>query len=66
MKSRSLGLNAVFAAPVALGVLNLIGLVGALLADGAWDLIGSGLLATSIGTIIWARLMARRVQRRGG
>lgn len=56
----SLSPGAVFGAPLALAVLSLIGLVGALLADGAWDRIGAGLLATSLVTIAWARFRPRQ------
>jgi hypothetical protein len=57
---KALGLGAVFAAPLALFVLSLVGLVGALLEDGVWDWIGSGLLATAVIAIAWARLFRSR------
>ncbi|RZJ17234.1 MAG: hypothetical protein EON91_10140 [Brevundimonas sp.] len=50
---------AIFRIPVVVAVLSLIGLVGALLDDGAWDGIGSGLLAVAVVVTIWA-LVARR------
>lgn len=52
-------LNSTFGWPLVLGVLNSIGLVGALLWDGVWDWLGALLLATSIGVIAWARLRRR-------
>ncbi|WP_421730889.1 hypothetical protein [Brevundimonas sp.] len=64
MSRKSIGhhqsLSAIFAIPLILGVLALIGLVGALLQDGAWDLIGSALLAAAVGVVVWARIRARR------
>ena len=53
-------LGAIFAVPLFLGILALIGLIGALLQDGAWDLIGSALLAAAVGVVVWARIKARR------
>lgn len=55
---------ATFAAPLAIGVLSLIGLVGALLDDGAWDRIGALLLAVPVAAIIWARLARADAGRR--
>ena len=52
-----LSLRAIFAAPVLLFVLSLVGLVGALLEDGAWDWIGSALLATTVIAVAWARFV---------
>ena len=57
---RALSLGAIFAAPVALFVLSLVGLIGALLEDGAWDWIGSALLATAVAAVVWARLFRSR------
>tara|TARA_R110002167_G_scaffold1352_2_gene6021 strand:- start:7943 stop:8125 length:183 start_codon:yes stop_codon:yes gene_type:complete len=51
------GLVGIFAIPLALALVSLIGLVGALLGDGAWDLIGAGLLATTLVAILWARFV---------
>lgn len=48
MSRRNLGLAETFGAPLVLVILSLIGLVGALLADGAWDWIGAGLLMTTV------------------
>lgn len=55
----ALSLRAIFGAPLALAVLSLIGLVGALLADGLWDGLGAVLLGASVATIVWARLRRR-------
>ena len=60
MKRETLPTDAIFGAPLALAVLGLTGLVGSLLADGAWDWIGAGLLATSLLTIAWARSRRRK------
>ena len=49
-------LKSTFGWPLVLGVLNSVGLVGALLWDGLWDGLGALLLAASIGVIAWARL----------
>lgn len=59
MSRKDLGVRAVFGVPLALGGLSLIGLVGALLQDGAWDLAGAGLLATTILAVVWARFRRR-------
>ena len=56
MSRKDQSLTAIFAAPLALAVLSLIGLIGALLADGAWDRIGAALLAAPVAAILWARL----------
>ncbi|MFN3930710.1 MAG: hypothetical protein ACK4JY_03070 [Brevundimonas sp.] len=60
----SFSLAAIFGAPLALAALSLIGLVGALLADGLWDGLGAGLLGASLATIVWARLRRRPVGHR--
>lgn len=54
-----LSLATIFRTPLVLALLSLTGLVGALLADGVWDWIGTALLATVIVTVAWAR-MGRR------
>lgn len=59
MSRKDLGIRAVFGVPLVLGVLSLIGLVGALLENGAWDLTGAGLLATTILVVLWARFRRR-------
>ena len=56
MSRKDQSLAAIFAAPLALAALSLIGLIGALLADGAWDWIGAALLAAPVAAILWARL----------
>ena len=56
---KDLSLWAVFRAPIMLFVLSLIGLVGALLEDGAWDMIGSVLLASTVVATIWALVRSR-------
>ena len=56
MSRKDQSLAAIFAAPLALAALSLTGLIGALLADGAWDVIGAALLATPVAAILWARL----------
>lgn len=53
------GLWAVFGAPLVLGVLALIGLVGALLENGVWDGLGAALLATSAVAVVWFRFRRR-------
>lgn len=61
---RSLPLVAILGLPLVLMILSLTGLVGALIYDGAWDVIGSGLLAVVIGVILWAWVRARGGHRR--
>ena len=56
MSRKDQSLAAIFAAPLALAALSLTGLIGALLADGAWDVIGAALLAAPVAAILWARL----------
>jgi hypothetical protein len=55
MSPKRQSLAAVFAIPLLLAVFSLTGLIGALLADGEWDLAGAGLLATSLAAVGWAR-----------
>ena len=57
---RGLSLWAIFAIPMVVAALSLIGLVGALLDDGAWDWIGAGLLAVSVAVTVWALVTRRR------
>jgi len=59
MSRKDLGYRAIFGAPLIIGALSLIGLVGALLDDGLWDGLGAGLLAVNLGAVAWA-LAARR------
>lgn len=56
----ALSLAAIFGAPLVLAVLSLTGLVGALLADGLWDGLGAGLLATTVVAIVWMRFRRRK------
>lgn len=58
MKTHRQSLIEVFVWPVVLFVLGLIGLVGALLADGLWDGLGAALVATAVVAIVWARARA--------
>lgn len=58
-RGKDLSLWAVFGVPLALGVLALIGLVGALLENGLWDGLGAALLATSVVVVLWARFRRR-------
>ncbi len=48
----------IFRWPLLLAVLSLTGLVGALLTDGAWDWIFAAMIATSVATVVWARMRA--------
>ncbi|MFC5343069.1 hypothetical protein ACETK8_18260 [Brevundimonas staleyi] len=50
----------IFQWPLALGVLSLTGLVGALLTDGVWDWIFAALIATCVAAIVWARARVHR------
>jgi hypothetical protein len=56
---KDLSLWAVFRMPLALFVLSLAGLVGALLEDGVWDWIGSALLASTVVATVWALVRSR-------
>ena len=60
VKTHRQGLAEIFALPLMIAVLAMIGLVGALLDDGLWDGLGAGLLAVSVVAIVWARTRARR------
>jgi len=59
MKTGPLDLKAIFAVPLVVAVLSLIGLVGALLGDGVWDGIGWIGLGAGVAVTLWA-LIARR------
>lgn len=61
---RSLPLFAILGAPLLLMILSLIGLVGALIYDGAWDVIGSALLGLVIIVALWAWIRAGIAHRR--
>ncbi len=59
MSRKDLPWRAIFGVPLVVGVLSLVGLVGALLDDGLWDGLGAALIAVSLGVVVWA-LAARR------
>jgi hypothetical protein len=59
----SFPLVAILGVPLLLMILSLIGLVGALIYDGAWDVIGSALLGVVIGVALWARVRAKVTHR---
>ncbi len=59
MTKHRLSLAAIFGLPTLLAVLSLIGLFGALLGDGAWDVVGAVLLGTAVAAIVWAVARAR-------
>ena len=46
----------VFAVPALIAAASLIGLVGALLDDGAWDVVGWIGLGIPVAVLVWARL----------
>lgn len=62
-RKRDQSLKAIFLWPLILGVLSLIGLVGALLVEGPWDWVFAALIATCVVAIIWARARVRRSPR---
>ena len=59
MKTGAYGLRGVFAIPLVVAILSLIGLIGALLGDGVWDGIGWIGLGACVAVTVWA-LIARR------
>lgn len=59
-RTRDLSLWAIFALPLVVAVFSLIGLVGALLDDGAWDWGGALLLAAPVAVTVWALATRRR------
>ena len=59
MKTGPLSLKALFAIPLSVAILSLIGLVGALLGDGVWDWVGWLGLGACVAVAGWA-LAARR------
>ncbi len=61
MSRKDLSLRAIFAAPLLLFVLSLIGLVVALLGDGPWDWVGQALLASTM--VVLARVLVTRRRR---
>ena len=66
MSRRDLGPWAIFGAPLALAVFSLIGLVGALLADGVWDWLGAGLVGSAIAGAVAGRMRRRLGNRAQG
>lgn len=60
MSRKDLSLRAIFAAPLLLFVLSLIGLVVALLGDGPWDWVGQVLLASTMVVLAWVIFTRRR------
>ncbi|MFC0252847.1 hypothetical protein [Massilia consociata] len=50
----------IWAMPVLLAVLTLIGLVAALLGDGAWDLVSAVTLGAPVAVGIWYSLRRKR------
>jgi xanthosine utilization system XapX-like protein len=58
-KRKDFSLWAIFRIPIVLFVLSLIGLVGALLGDGAWDWLFSALLASTVAATAWALVRSR-------
>ena len=58
-------LAAIFALPLLLAALVLTGLIGALLADGVWDVVGAVLIASPGVAVVWARVAAARRVRGG-
>ncbi len=54
--SASLSLERIYGAPLALAVLNGIGLISALLADGFWDGVSWIALSTTVAVIAWFAL----------
>ena len=59
MKTGTLSLKAVFAIPLVVAILSLIGLIGALLGDGVWDWVGWLGLGACVAVTGWA-LVTRR------
>ena len=60
MKTGSLSLTAIFAIPVVVAILSLIGLIGALLGDGVWDGVGWLGLGACVAVMGWALIARRR------
>jgi hypothetical protein len=56
MRRRPLPLSAIFAAPLAILAVSLLGLVSALMGDGAWDWMSWAGLGIPVAVIVWARL----------
>ena len=51
----------IFAAPLLIAAVSLVGLVGALLGDGAWDVIGWIGLGIPVAVLVWARIRRPKV-----
>lgn len=60
MKTHRRSLAEIFALPVVIAALALVGLVGALLDNGLWDGLGAALLAVPVVAVVWARARAWR------
>ncbi|WEK41353.1 MAG: hypothetical protein P0Y50_07015 [Candidatus Brevundimonas colombiensis] len=60
MSRKDLSLRAIFGVPAVLFVLTLTGLIGALLEDGLWDILGAALLTAWLIVLIWALIRRRR------
>jgi hypothetical protein len=58
--SRPAGYSGVFAWPIGLAILGVIGLASALIGDGAWDALSWAALAAPIPIIIWHVIRAKR------
>ena len=56
-RPRTLRFIVVFFVPALIAAASLIGLVGALLDDGAWDVIGWIGLAIPVAVTVWARIV---------
>jgi hypothetical protein len=50
----------VWAVPVLLGILTVVGLLAALLGDGVWDLVSVAALAVPVATGLWCALRPAR------
>ena len=59
MSRKDFSLWRIFRAPVVLFVLSMIGLVGALLQEGVWDLVFAALLAATVVVTVWALIRSR-------
>ena len=54
MNRKDLSFRAIFRVPLFLFVSSLIGLGGALLADGLWDCLGAAFLGIPLLALVWA------------
>ena len=55
-RPRTLRFMIVFAVPALIAAASFVGLVGALLDDGAWDVVGWIGLAIPVAVTVWARI----------